>query len=60
MAAISVNSFSEGAVIKRCPTASSYGNLDIDLSNLQNGYDSFMSAYLIIISGYDTLISYVI
>ena len=27
--------FSAGAAIKRCPTASSYGNIDIDLSNLQ-------------------------
>ena len=36
MAAILVNSFSAGAAIKRCPTASSYGNKDIYLSNLQN------------------------
>ena len=28
--------FSAGAVIKRCPTAFSYGDIDIDLSNLQN------------------------
>ena len=28
--------FSAGAAIKRCPTASLYGNIDIDLSNLQN------------------------
>ena len=36
MAAILVRSFSAGATIKRCPTAFSYGNIDIDLSNLQN------------------------
>ena len=36
MAAILVSSFSAGATIKRCPTAFSYGNLDIDLSNLLN------------------------
>ena len=36
MAAILVSSFSAGATIKRCPTAFSYGNIDIDLSNLQN------------------------
>ena len=36
MAAILVKSFSAGAAIKRFPTASSYGNIDIDLSNLQN------------------------
>ena len=27
---------SAGAAIKRWPTASSYGNIDIDLQNLQN------------------------
>ena len=31
---------------------------DIILKDLPSGYDSFMSAYLIIISGYDTLISW--
>ena len=36
MAAIFVRSFSAGATIKRCPTAFSYGNIDIDFSNLQN------------------------
>ena len=36
MAAILVGSFSAGAMIKRCPTAFSYGNINIDLSNLQN------------------------
>ena len=36
MAAILVSSFSAGTTIKRCPTAFSYGNIDIDLSNLQN------------------------
>ena len=36
MAAISVNSFNAGASIKRCPTVYSYGNIDIDLTNLQN------------------------
>ena len=36
MAAILVSSFSAGATIKRCPTAFSDGNIDIDLSNLQN------------------------
>ena len=36
MAAVLVNSFSAGAAIKQCPSASSYGNIDIDLSNLQN------------------------
>ena len=36
MAAILVKSFSTDAAIKRCPTTSSYGNIDIDLSNLQN------------------------
>ena len=34
MAAILVNSFSAGAAIKPSPTAPSYGNIDIDLSNL--------------------------
>ena len=33
MAAILVSSFSAGATIKRCPTAFSYENIDIDLSN---------------------------
>ena len=36
MAAILVNSFSAGAAIKQCPTASSYGKIEIDLSNLLN------------------------
>ena len=36
MAAILVSSFSAGATIKRCPTAFSYRNIDIDLLNLQN------------------------
>ena len=36
MAAILVSSFSAGATIKRCPAAFSYGNIDIDLLNLQN------------------------
>ena len=36
MAAILVSSFSAGATIKRCPTVFSYGDIDIDLSNLQN------------------------
>ena len=36
MAAILVSSFSAGATIKRCQIAFSYGNIDIDLSNLQN------------------------
>ena len=36
MAAILVSSFSAGATIKQCPTAFSYGNIDLDLSNLQN------------------------
>ena len=31
MAAILVDSFSAGAAIKRCPTASSYGKIDVDL-----------------------------
>ena len=36
MAAILVGSFSGGATIKLCPTVFSYGNIDLDLSNLQN------------------------
>ena len=36
MAAILVSSFSAGVTIKQCPTAFSYGNIDIELSNLQN------------------------
>ena len=36
MAAILVSYFSAGATIKRCPAVFSYGNIDIDLLNLQN------------------------
>ena len=36
MASTLVNSFSAGAVNKQCPTAFSYGNIDILLADLLN------------------------